>query len=330
MAHSKRCKPQWLLGLEFSGFYFLYTLIGSLSLKAGYRLGRILFSILFLLDARHRKRTIQHILHSGIAGNRAEAEKMARSSYEQFSRLLIEVVKARQLYVPERIAVTGDPEGGRFFLSRDGEPAPQMILITAHYGNWEIAGSAIAEKAGRAMTSMMRGFDNPYIGRLILQNRTGAMHTAVDKRLGLRPMLRAVAQKENLAILIDQHAGAGEGVECSFFGHPAKVHKTPALLHLKTGIPIVPEVTRRVPGDEFRFEVVCGAPITHVPTGDKQRDIQELTQKCISALESLIRREPEQWLWTPRHWIDINRGQSTASPDGITVRTPHPAMLKAR
>ena len=147
MAHSKRCKPQWLLGLEFSGFYFLYTLIGSLSLKAGYRLGRILFSILFLLDARHRKRTIQHILHSGIAGNRAEAEKMARSSYEQFSRLLIEVVKARQLYVPERIAVTGDPEGCRFFLSRDGEPAPQMILITAHYGNWEIAGSAIAEKA---------------------------------------------------------------------------------------------------------------------------------------------------------------------------------------
>ena len=97
---------------------------------------------------------------------------MARSSYEQFSRLLIEVVKARQLYVPERIAVTGDPEGCRFFLSRDGEPAPQMILITAHYGNWEIAGSAIAEKAGRAMTSMMRGFDNPYIGRLILQNRT--------------------------------------------------------------------------------------------------------------------------------------------------------------
>ena len=113
-----------------------------------------------------------------------------------------------------------------------------------------------------------------------------------------------------ITMLIDQHAAGSEGVECEFFGHPARVHMTPALLHLKTGLPILPEVTRRVPGEDFRFELVVGDLIRYTPTGDKNRDVQAITQLCISALEKLIREAPEQWLWAPRHWLDINRREA--------------------
>lgn len=233
MARPGKNKSRLLIKLEFFGFYLIYMTVRLLPLKFGYRLSRGLFHALYRLDVRHRGRTVQHILHAGIVSGRGAAEKMARRSYDQFSRLLIEVLKARQRYEPKSVAIVGDREGCRFFSRTEAEAAPQMIVISAHYGNWEIAGKAIAEKSGRPLTSMMRGFDNPHIGKLILGNRVGAGHATVNKRCGVRPLLRAMARRENLAILIDQHAGAGEGVTCSFFGHPAKVHKTPALLHFE-------------------------------------------------------------------------------------------------
>ena len=53
-----------------------------------------------------------------------------------------------------------------------------------------------------------------------------------------------------------------------------------------------------------------GKLIRYTPTGDKEKDVQIITQQCISALEKMIREEPLQWLWAPRHWLDINRRQA--------------------
>jgi KDO2-lipid IV(A) lauroyltransferase len=95
-------------------------------------------------------------------------------------------------------------------------------------------------------------------------------------------------------------------VDTVFFGQPCKTHRTPALLHLKTGIPIVPELTRRV-GDDFSFEIVLGPMIEYTPTDDKEHDIQVICQMCTTALEKMIAEQPEQWLWPHRRWININR-----------------------
>ena len=149
----------------------------------------------------------------------------------------------------------------------------------------------------------------------VLNHRGGDLHDLVDKHEGIRPILRAAAAGRNITMLIDQHAAGAEGVDCEFFGHPARIHMTPALLHLKTGIPILPEITRRKPGSNFEFELVFGDLIRYKPTGDKQRDIQVVCQMCATALEKLIMEQPEQWLWAPRHWLDINRRQAAQDKD---------------
>jgi len=156
------------------------------------------------------------------------------------------------------------------------------------------------------MTSLMRSFENPKIGDLIINHRAGSTHTVHEKSKGIRPLLKALNANQIATVLIDQHASGNEGVECIFFGHPAKVHMTPALLHLKTGVPILPEITVRN-GDDFTFTLVTGDLISYTPTGNKEEDIRRLTQMCITSIEALIRRYPEQWLWAPRHWLDINR-----------------------
>ncbi|UKI30853.1 MAG: hypothetical protein L6W00_23700 [Lentisphaeria bacterium] len=149
-------------------------------LKWGYAFSDFLFRMLFFIDLRHRRRSIQHLMHAGIAANHREAVRMAAASIREFGKLLVEIVKMDQLYSPEKITVSGDAEALDYVLSPDHENH-QVIIITAHFGNWEVAGEAFSEKARRPMLSMMRSFGNPLIGRMILAHRAGKMHELVDK-----------------------------------------------------------------------------------------------------------------------------------------------------
>ncbi len=311
MAKKKKEKSTFRIYAEYLPFCLLYGVIHILPLKTGYALSTFLFRLLYLIDRRHRVRTVQHLMHAGMFTDKAEASRFARKTYLEFAKLLVEVVKMKQLYSKDKIFVTGSQETIDYVTPAPGkESGEQVIIITAHYGNWEVAGTAFSEQANRPMTSFMRSFGNPLIGRMILAHRAGKLHELVDKTEGIRPILRAAGAGRNITMLIDQHAASGEGVDCEFFGHPARIHMTPALLHLKTGIPIMPELTRRRPGSNFEFDLVLGDLIRYKPTGNKQHDVQAVSQLCATALEKLIREEPVQWLWAPRHWLDINRREA--------------------
>jgi len=316
MAKEKKIKSKFRIYAEYISFRILYGILHALPLKVGYALSRQLFRLLFLADRRHRIRTVQHVMHAGLFTDPKEARAFALKSYLEFSKLFVEVVKMDQLYSKDKIRVIAPPDNRSGIVPVDGnERGPQYIVVTAHYGNWEVAGTAFSEQANRPMSSFMRPFENPLIGKLILDHRAGELHKLIDKHEGIRPILRAAAEGRNITMLIDQHAARSEGVECEFFGHPARVHMTPALLHLKTGIPIIPEITRRRPGSNFEFELVFSEPIHYTPTGDKKHDIQVVTQMCATALEKLIMQDPVQWLWTPRHWLDLNRREAAQYKD---------------
>lgn len=305
---AKKQKPKWLLYLEYIPFLLLFKFIHALPLKTGYAISGFLISILYVLDFRHRNRTIAHLLHAGVAADRTEAGNLARKTFREFSKLLVEIVKMDQCYSKSKLHRSGSPAALDAVLSPDKKNR-NVIIVTAHYGNWEVAGTAFSDLSRINMLSIMRPFDNPYIGELILSHRRSDVHELVDKQGSVRAVLKALQQGRNISILIDQHASRKEGVENTFFGHPCRTHMTPALLHLKTGIPILPELTRRLPGDNFEFELIAGDLIEYKPTGDKEHDIREITQLCTTALEKMIAEQPEQWMWAARRWLDIDRNR---------------------
>ena len=262
----------------------------------------------------------------GYTLDRKEAAESAREVLRQYSRLFVEIVTQDRHYDPRKIRISG-PERSVERLFSKTEPHRNVILVSAHYGNWEINGTAIPERSGLPMCSVVRSFDNPAIGELINANRRGPLHTIVEKRGSLRPLMRTLKKGGIAYLLIDQHASREEGVETVFFGHPCRTHISPALLHLKTGIPILPEITRRV-SDDFEFEILLGDLIEYQPTGNRARDIQIISQLCTTALEKLIARDPLQWMWAARRWLDINRpSESTQVPSAVPpVRhAVHPA-----
>ena len=316
MSRHKKPKSKFRILWEYALFSLMYHILRALPLKWGYRFSAWLMHMFFRLEKTHSVRSVQHILHSGIVGSAAEAEQLARRAYVESGKLIVEVAKSDLLFRQETFIADAPESTLDYVLSeRNPDHFDGLIMVTAHFGNWEIAGGAMSNLMGRRITSLMRHFSNPLIGKLILRHRAAPLVTLADKRLGVRPLLKALNNREIAAVLIDQHAAGREGVVCEFFGHPARVHMTPALLHLKTGIPIMPEVTTRLPGEDFRFAMTAGELIRYTPTGDKARDVYMVTQMCISAIEELIRRHPEQWLWAPRHWLDLNRGHDAEYAD---------------
>jgi KDO2-lipid IV(A) lauroyltransferase len=226
----------------------------------------------------------------------------------------VEILKVKQSLTLETcrdmISPTGSKKAVEMFFTSE-KPSP-CIVITAHYGNWEIAGMGYCILSGNPLLTVMRPFDNPKIGQHVYSEREGFNHRICPKEGALKSLIGALRKNESVCIISDQHTVKSEGVVVDFFGHPARTHASPAMLHLKTKVPILVSISKRVA--PMKFEFVCADPIIFdTPTGDKERDIIEITQRCSTALENLIREEPLQWMWAHRRWLDVREKKRNVS-----------------
>ncbi len=297
--------------LVFAIFLAAAKTVETMPAKPCYWLSEVCASIFYFVDVPLRRRTVRNLLHAGVVKTEKEARHIARQTFISFFKLSLDIFKAKSRMIPEKIneilAIDGPESSKKLFFPTDGSKPAQVIIACAHFGNWEVAGQAYSIRTGIPLMSVMRPFDNQLVGDYILARRAGNHHMVCDKHGGVRALLRALKQGSSISILPDQHAGTKDGgIVAQFFGHPARTHSTPAQLHLRTGIPLLVLLCRRV-NDDFQFEFMISEPIVHKPTGDAQADVLAVTQRMNDEIEAIIRKHPEQWLWAHRRWLDLDR-----------------------
>ena len=312
-----KIKSRFIINVEYFLILVPILMVRALPLRAAYFLSTRLSMFFYYLGLRHGKRALQHVLHSGIVASREEAVALVKKNFLHFGKIAVEVIKSHQI-VNEKNSRdfiklnVGDEFEATCFIPETKKP---VIIVTGHLGNWELAGNAYSWLSGFRLTSIMRDLGNPRLGDVIYANREGSTHNSISKSKGIKPLLMALKKGESIAIVADQHASTSEGIDIEFFGHPARAHSTPALLHLKTGVPIIIGALLRT-DDSFHFEFKGTEVIRYTPTGDKEKDIRAVTQMYSSALEKLIRENPEQWMWAHRRWLDINRNRKKKKKEG--------------
>ena len=305
MVRSRKRKSKAKLYFEFIPFICLYKLLRFMPLKAAYWTSRSLFILIYHIDYRSRTRSIQHLLHSGVAKDTKTAKKISYAMFKHGGRLMTEFVKVDQNISKVDISFTGDLKVvDRLLMSgKDNMPA---ILVTAHYGNWEVSGRFWTEYSGIDLLTVVRPINNPLVNKHIIKMRSNDKHKIIPKKNSMKHMLKALHSNHSIAILSDQHASSTEGVKTVFFDQPARTHTTAALLHLRTGVPIAPMVLR-CKNKLFHYEGDFSEMIQYETTDDREKDIAAVTQMYTSALEKLIIKDPSQWLWTHRRWLNKNR-----------------------
>ncbi|MBV9108535.1 MAG: lysophospholipid acyltransferase family protein [Gemmatimonadetes bacterium] len=174
-----------------------------------------------------------------------------------------------------------------------------VILVTGHYGNWEIAAATVASR-GTPISAIVRRQGNLLVdARLDGLRRNLGVETITQREAPSR-VPRLLRKNRVIGIVGDQDARRA-GVFVPFFGRLASTHRGPALFALKLGAPVFACVARRLPGREVRYEV-SGQRVPVVRTGDLEADVQALTAELAARLEGEVRKAPEQYFWFHRRW----------------------------
>jgi KDO2-lipid IV(A) lauroyltransferase len=184
-----------------------------------------------------------------------------------------------------------------------------VILLTGHYGNWELAGYTLAA-LGFESVAIARHLDNEYLNRYLLGVRESAGQTIVSKKGAAKVVEGVLDNKGLLGFIADQDAGR-RGLYVDFFGRPASTYKSIALLAIRHQTPIVVGYARRT-SDAFDFEIGVERIIRPAEWAEQDDPVRWITQQYTAALERLVRRDPGQYLWFHRRWK--HRPDGTKAP----------------
>ena len=178
-----------------------------------------------------------------------------------------------------------------------------LLLLTGHFGNWEVA-----TVAGISQFTQYKGLFHfvrrplkPWLlNEFITRRFKRAGFGTLAKRGSLDAILELLSQGAIIVYVFDQHAGGREGVVVDFCGHPAGTFKSMAILAMSTGAPVIPASSWREPDGThvLRFE----EPLPLIECEDTSEAIRLNTRAYNAALERMMLRHPEQWIWMHRRW----------------------------
>ncbi len=185
-----------------------------------------------------------------------------------------------------------------------------VILLTGHLGCWELLGARVAlvlRREGLGPLAVVTGtVHNPPVDRLLQERRRALGLKPMARSEGPRPLVKHLRAGGVSALLLDQKISAGDPV-VDFFGRPAPTPDGMVRIALRHGVPILPL--------GMAWDSQCGRHVIHrlpvlnlvAPGADGNlsfpAQVELLQAECQSALEILIRRNPEQWVWFHERWL---------------------------
>lgn len=279
--------------------YRIVKLAGSLLSRLSQRMrrimGRYLGDFFWLLVPKWRKEMAIGNIQASLAVERWQARAIARASTVRFGEMILDVFAFPRL-TADNIRPLVRMEG-REHLEQALRYDRGVILATAHTGNWELLGAALAF-SGFPIIGVAQKQINAAMDRLINEYRT-MTGMQIAYKTGVRDMIRCLGEGKIVGLLMDQNAGH-DGVFVDFFGRKASTPIGPAALARLKDAPIVPVfITQRNDGTH----VAIVHPIQWVEkTDQRDQDIFSALQRLTTLIEQHIRQHPEEWFWLHNRW----------------------------
>ncbi len=283
------------------------TLLGALPRKVALRVGASIGVGFFVFDSRNRNVALANLRRAFSDKSDQELRAILRTSCRNLGRLLAEVCHFGDLTTEnvERYVTIEDPDAWNNAMKIAN--ARGVVILTAHFGNFELLAYSQALR-GTPVTLAHRTMRNPLVDREIIKMRERPGTRSLPKKNAARGLLRALRNKEKIAILADQNQTSNAGVFANFFGIPACTTPGPARLAAHTKAPIYPIFLVRQ-GESEHHHLVLYPPIEVVDTGDVLHDTIETTERCNRAIERILTDYPEQWIWFHKRWRTRPEGE---------------------
>jgi len=175
-----------------------------------------------------------------------------------------------------------------------------VLIVTGHLGAWELS-SFYHSLMGHPMGMVIRRLDNRRLDDYVNAIRCLHGNRVLHKDDFGRGLLTAMRAGQTVGILMDTNMTPPQGEFVKFFGRPACTATGLAHVARKTGAAVLPGFMLWE-AEEKKYVLHFGPEIEIPKSEDVSADILAGTQTATAAIESWIRRYPDQWLWIHRRW----------------------------
>ena len=293
--------------LQYVGLRTVHMMMHCWPVHANLRVAQLIGDFVYTVDKRHRLRAIGNLRRSFPQLSDRRIELLARESMQQMFMLFVEVLFTVRLVRVDTfsryIRLGNFRDTLQLLMRRHGG----LIVLTGHYGNWEILGYVMA-LLGFPTVSIARSLDNRYVNHWLLGVREKVGQKIVHKKGVTEIVMKTLENDGTVGIIADQDAGK-KGLFVDFFGRKASTYKSIGLLAMEHNVPIVVGYSRRH-GHHFQFEI--GTNDIIYPDDWKSQDdpLKYITQRYTTAIEQFIMGAPGQYLWVHRRWKTRPKGET--------------------
>ena len=170
-----------------------------------------------------------------------------------------------------------------------------VVFVSGHFNNFELMAMQI-EKNGIDLAAIYRPLNNNFLNP-IMENirRKYICQNQIKKGLsGTKSLLNFFKRGTSIALMIDQRVS--EGINSPLFNLQALTTTIPAQFVKKYNSKVVPVYIERL--KENNFSIKFHKPIRF----KKDESIETITAKLNRELETMILKNPDQWIWTHNRW----------------------------
>jgi len=271
-------------------------IVARLPLSWSQAIGAVFGRIALALSGGFRRKSAENLALAGLLD-----PALLRRTAEQAGRAAAEtpfVWFGADARVEAKIVVDGQDA-----LDRARAGGRGVILLTPHLGCFEAAARAVARSG--PITVLYKPPRLAAVRRLVETGRASpGVRPVPASASGVRGLLRALRKGEAIGVLPDQVPSDGDGTWAPFFGRPAYTMTLPQRLARLTGASVLMACGERLPngaGWRVHFEGLEG----------------EASPEAVNrAMESMIRRLPDQYFWGYNRYKVPARAVSPDRPDG--------------
>jgi len=289
-------RPTMLHRLELLGLLAAHHLILALPYPCLRGIAWFLGSVIYYCDQRGRSTALEN-LRCAFPDRYTEKERrrIARLSYVTFGRTMLELFWSPRL--TEEFVDKHVTHSGRDTDVACNDPKRSAIYTCLHFSNFEWLGQICAYKIEKGPV-IAQNFKNPLLSPLFVKLRSSTGLFPIPQERAVIRMLKLLKSGHKFGMLCDLSLDPKEGGVPILTFDNLRLSATPAhaVLAQKTDAVVVPIGIH--PKPHGGYNVHHHLPITNCA----EMSIVEIAQKCWDALEKDIRKSPECWLWSYKHW----------------------------
>ncbi|WP_084080621.1 lysophospholipid acyltransferase family protein [Edaphobacter aggregans] len=284
--------------VEFAAVWLLVRVLGVLPRRTARAAGAAIGGLAYRGLGRLRRVGLRNLELSFPEMSAGERERILREVYRNLGWLLAEFCLMPG-YTAERASEFIRYEGLENYL-RARERGKGVLVLTGHLGAWELS-SFYHSLMGYPMGMVIRRLDNALVDHFVNEIRCLHGNRVIHKDDFARRLIASMRAGETVGILMDTNMTPPQGVFVPYFGVTACTASGMARVAAKTGAAVVPGFLLWEEREQ-RYVLHFGDPLPVVTTGDAEQDALTNTAAFTTAIESYVRRYPEQWLWMHRRW----------------------------